>query len=190
VVCLPRQLSGAFRSPWSPAIALFRLIGLKAATFGAGVAIKKSLDYGFDYLLYPFALIWLGYFWGGAAMTAASVIINLAVIRAYDWSKRDWLLLETIKEFKDRPDGLVGRPLVGWIVRRGDLAAFFILSWVEDPIVVTLYLRRNAHQFNGLARRDWMIFGASTIVSNLFWIFGLVSALELFRFASRHFGLS
>ena len=165
-----------------------RRIGLKAATLGVGLAIKKSLDYGFDYLLYPFVLIWLGYVWGGVVMTIASIVVNLAVIRTYDWSKRDWLLLETIKEFKDRPDGVAARPLVRWIVKKGDLAAFFILSWIEDPIVVTLYLRRSAHQYNGLARRDWMIFWASTVVSNLFWILSLVSLIELIGAASQRFG--
>lgn len=165
-----------------------RRIGLKAATLGAGLGIKKSLDYGFDYLLYPFVLIWLGYVWGGVVMTTASIVVNLAVIRTYDWSKRDWLLLETIKEFKDRPDGVAARPLVRWIVKKGDLAAFFILSWIEDPIVVTLYLRRSAHQYNGLARRDWMIFWASTVVSNLVWIVSLVSLIELIEVASQRFG--
>jgi hypothetical protein len=165
---------------------LLRRIGLKAATLGAGVAIKKSLDYGFDYLLYPMALVWLGYVWGGVAMTAASVLLNLSVIRAYDWSKRDWLLLETIKELKDAPNGITARPLVRWIIGKGDVAAFFILSWIEDPIVVTLYLRRSAHQYDGLARRDWLIFWASTVVSNLFWILSLTSIIEIFRAVSRY----
>ena len=125
---------------------LLRRTGAKLATFGAGVAIKKSLDYGFDYLLYPLALLWLGYLWGGVSMTAASVILNLATIRAYDWSRRDWLLIETVKQVRDDPEGLAARPLVNWIVRKGDIPAFFILSWIEDPIVVTLYLRHGTHR--------------------------------------------
>lgn len=145
------------------------------------MAIKKSLDYGFDYALYPIALLWLGYAWGGALMTAASVVLNLATIRVYDWSRRDWLLLETIKELKDKPELSASRPVVAWIIRKGDIAAFFMLSWIEDPIVVTLYLRREAHKYNGLARRDWMIFWTSTLVSNLFWIFSLASVIEIIR---------
>jgi hypothetical protein len=66
-------------------------------------------------------------------------------------------------------------------LRKGYVPAFFILSWIEDAIVVTLYLRHGVNQFNGLSRRDWMIFWASTVVSNLFWILSVVSVLELIR---------
>lgn len=152
------------------------------------MAIKKSLDYGFDYVLYPLVLISLGYGWGGLAMAAASVAINLAVIRAYDWSGRDWLLIETAKQWRDAPDAKA-RPLVRWIVTKGDFAAFFILSWIEDPITVTLYLRRGAHLYDGLHRRDWMIFAASTFVSNLAWIIGLASVIELGQRTLQYFGL-
>lgn len=158
-----------------------RAVGAKIATFGAGVAIKKTLDYGFDYGLYPLALLWLGYLWGGVVMTAASVVLNLAVIRAYDWSKKDWLLLETLKELKDRARGSGPRGVVSRVLQWGDVPAFFLLSWLEDAIVVTLYLRRGAHLFNGLSRRDWLIFAAATLVSNLFWILSLASIIELLR---------
>ena len=155
--------------------------GAKMATFGAGVAIKRGIDYGFDYGLYPMALLWLGYFWGGVLMTAASVVLNLSVIRAYDWSKKDWLLLETLKDLKDRSDGNGASGVVSRVLQWGDIPAFFLLSWIEDSIVVTLYLRHGAHRFNGLSRRDWMIFWASTVVSNLFWIASLASVLEIIR---------
>ena len=112
-------------------------------------------------------------------MTVASVFLNLAIICAYDWSKTDWLLLESLKQAKGSGEGTGG-----WterILRKGDVAAFFLLSWIDDAITVTLYLRHGAHQFNGLTKRDWMIFGASTIVSNLFWIAGLASVIEILR---------
>lgn len=156
-------------------------IASKLATFGLGVAIKKGLDYAFDYGLYPIALIYFGYFWGGIIMTIASVFLNLAVIRAYDWTKRDWLLLETLKELKHKEQDAGAGGVVAWLLRKGDVPAFFILSWIEDAIVVTLYLRHGVNEFNGLSRRDWMIFWASTVVSNLFWILSLVSIIEIAR---------
>jgi hypothetical protein len=163
-------------------VSAVRRFGEKLATFGAGVAIKKSLDYGFDYALYPIALIYFGYFWGGVLMTIASVFLNLAVIRAYDWSKRDWLMLETLKELKHKSEDQGVGGFVAWVLRRGDVPAFFILSWLEDAIVVTLYLRHGVNQFNGLSRRDWWIFSASTVVSNLFWILSVASVIEIFRY--------
>jgi hypothetical protein len=162
-------------------VSTVRRVSEKLATFGAGVAIKKLLDYGFDYVLYPVALIYFEYFWGGVLMTIASVFLNLAVIRAYDWSKRDWLMLETLKELKNKSEDQGVGGFVAWVLRKGDVPAFFILSWIEDAIVVTLYLRHGVNQFNGLSRRDWIVFSASTVVSNLFWILSLVSVIEIIR---------
>jgi hypothetical protein len=152
------------------------------ATFGIGLLLKKTSDYVFDYLLYPAALIVLGYLWGGIVMTIASVFLNLLVIRAYDWAKRDFLLLETLKQLRTADSTHWGKRLIATALSKGDAVAFFVLSWFEDPIVVTLYLRKGSGKFDGLSRRDWAIFGASTLVSNLMWTGSLVSLIELFRF--------
>ena len=154
----------------------------KLTTFGAGLLIKKSSDYAFDYLLYPAALIALGYLWGGIVMTIASVFLNLLVIRAYDWAKRDFLLLETLKQLRTSASTHWGKRLLAKALSRGDVVAFFVLSWFEDPIVVTLYLRKGFAKFDGLSRRDWAIFWASTLVSNLLWIGSLVSLIEVYRY--------
>lgn len=90
-------------------------------------------------------------------------------------------MLETLKDLKQKSDRDGVGEFVGWVLRKGDLAAFFFLSWIEDSIVVTLYLRHGVSQFNGLARRDWVIFWASTLVSNLFWILSLASVIEIIR---------
>ena len=156
----------------------------RLSTFGIGFSIKKLLDYGFDYGLYPIALLSFGTFAGGVLMTIASIGLNIAVIRAYDWAKKDFLLLETFKEMKQQDaKGLVARQ-ISKALRAGDAPAFFVLSWIEDPIVTTLYLRRGAHQYDGLSRRDWVIFFSSTVVSNLMWIFSLVSVFEIVKFVA------
>lgn len=154
----------------------------KLVTFGVGLLIKKSLDYAFDYLLYPAALIFLGYLWGGIAMTIASVPLNLLVIRAYDGAKRDFLLLETLKHLRATESSHRGKRLLAAVLSKGDVVAIFVLSWIEDPIVVTLYLRRGAETFDGLSRRDWAIFWTSTLVSNLMWISSLISVIEIFKY--------
>ena len=154
----------------------------KLATFGTGLLIKKAMDYAFDYLLYPAALIMLGYLWGGIVMTIASVFLNLLVIRAYDWAKRDFLLLETLKQLRVSDSTHRGKRLLAAALSKGDVAAFFVLSWFEDPTVVTLYLRKGSGKFGGLSRRDWAIFWASTLVSNLMWAGSLISLIEIVRF--------
>ena len=153
----------------------------RLATFGVGLLIKKGSDSAFDYLLYPAALIFLGYLWGAIVMTIASVFLNLLVIRAYDWAKRDFLLLETLKHMRTSTSTHRGKRLMAAALSKGDGVAFFVLSWFEDPIVVTLYLRRGSGKFDGLARRDWAIFWASTLVSNLMWVGSLISLIEVYR---------
>jgi hypothetical protein len=51
--------------------------------------------------------------------------------------------------------------------RLGDLAAFFILSIIEDPFVVTMYLRHG--YINGLRMRDIVIYLGSSIISIAYW---------------------
>ena len=151
----------------------------RLATFGAGLLIKKASDSAFDYLLYPAVLIFLGYLWGAFVMTIVSVFLNLLVIRAYDWAKRDFLLLETLKQLHKTESPHWGKRMLAAALNKGDITAFFVLSWFGDPMVVTLYLRKESGKFDGMSRRDWAIFGISTLVSNLMRISYLISFFEL-----------
>ncbi|WP_210529718.1 hypothetical protein [Rubellimicrobium arenae] len=146
-----------------------------------GLVLKKGTDYLFDYVAYPAALLWLGYVAGGAAMAAASVLVNIAVLRVYDWSRRDFLLLESIKDLRQLEGTAPWRRAVSGVIRSGDIPAFFILSCLEDPVVATLYLRRGSHLYNGFALRDWTIFLASTLLSNLVWTLHLSAWIALAR---------
>jgi hypothetical protein len=149
------------------------------ATFAAGLFVKKGLDYIFDYAVYPAALLFLGYGWGGFAMVCVSAAGNLLLIRAYDWSQRDFLLIESLKSLKEVNDGTIWKRRIGGLLRSGDGVAFVVLSWLEDALVVTLYLRQGSHLYNGFTRRDWFIFAASTLTSNLLWSLSLISVLEI-----------
>lgn len=150
-------------------------------TFGVGIALKKVLDYGFDYVLYPSVLLYLGYGWGGLAMTIASIVVNLLFIRLYDWGQRDILLLERLKEIRLGGSSTGSSSLLLKALRRSDVVAFFVLSWIDDPAVVTLYLRRGCYQYNNLSRADWLVFIGSTAVANLSWIVSIGSVAEAVR---------
>lgn len=152
----------------------------KGATLGAGIFLKKALSYPFDYILYPLMLIWLGHIWGGLVMTVLSIPFNLFIIRVYDWSKIDWLLIETAKAVRYEEAKSGWRGFVGRTLRKSDVLAFFVLCF-DDPTVVTLYLRHGSNQYDGMSRRDWKIFLAATVVANLYWIVGWVAIIELWR---------
>jgi hypothetical protein len=156
-------------------------LGARLGTFAIGVLLKKLTDALFDYGLYPLALIGLGYACGAVAMTALSVAVNLLAIRAYDWAGRDLLLIESLKDLKTCQGGGFWSRRLSAVLRAGDVPAFVLLSWLEDALVVTLYLRKGSYLFNGLSRRDWMVFVGATVLSNLLWILSLISLIELMQ---------
>ena len=146
----------------------------------AGLTMKKMINWGFDYALYPAALLTLGYVWGGIVMTFLAVVANFFIIKAYDWSQVDWLFIEQLKHIKE--DEQVNLPtFLRWtrpILKKGDVPAFFILCW-DDPVTATLYLRRGAYEYNGLSTRDWWIFATANVVGNLYWIIQVGVILEI-----------
>jgi hypothetical protein len=162
---------------------MLKNILLSGGRFATGIAMKKVLEAAFDYALYPAVLIWLGYVVGGIVMTSAAVALNFLIIRAYDWSKTDWLFIEKLKQLREE-DSVELPGLLRWTVpllKKGDVPAFFVLC-LDDPVTATLYLRKGAYSYNGLTtRRDWSIFAAANLVSNLYWIVGLGAIIEGFR---------
>ncbi len=155
----------------------------RGAILATGLSIKKLLEFGFDMVLYPAALALLGYVTGGAVMMAAAIILNALIIKAYDWSKTDWLYIEEIKKVRDSDDvklpGILN--ILKPLLRKGDIFAFFILCF-DDPVTVVLYLRKGSHLYNGMSSRDWKIFFAANVVANLYWITGLIAIIETFKF--------
>lgn len=135
--------------------------------------------YGFDYVLYPFAIWKLGLLRGGLCMALLSLLSCLLTLWFYDWSKRDWLGIEAAKQLFDSDSKSRWRRFLQWALAKGDLPACVILSLYADPFITTACLRRGA--FNGMTARDWRIFFGSWLIGNGWWAvacFGGVQALE------------
>ena len=94
-----------------------------------GHTFKQVEGFVFNYTLYPAVIAWLGAVTGGFVMTAFSAFVCYLYILFYDWTKKDWLGLELLKEVRDGEEkqGFVAR-LVQWAARKGDWLAFLILS--------------------------------------------------------------
>lgn len=98
-----------------------------------------------------------------------SLLACVILLKFYDWFKRDWLGIETIKGMKDyQGDSKIGR-FTAWILRQSDPVVFLFLSIKEDAFVTLVYMRHGSHQYNGMTRRDWGIFFGSVSISNLYW---------------------
>lgn len=134
---------------------------------------------GFDYVLYPFVIWRLGPLIGGGIMAMASLTICLLMLWFYDWSKRDWLGIETIKNFKNPGEATGIRRILAKFLKLGEVPAFFALSIYTDPFITTAYMRKGA--FNGMTRRDWGIFLGSWIIGNGEWILILSGGIWIVR---------
>ena len=147
----------------------------RAATLVAGLMMKRLINWPLDYVLYPAMMLWLGNIMGSLVMIALSVPLNVCVIYAYDWAQTDWLLIETLKKFRDSSQKSGWRRHIASLMEKSDIIFFFVLCW-DDPITVVLYFRHGS--FNGMTGRDWKIFFAATVVANLYWIVLWTMVLE------------
>ena len=140
-------------------------------TLALGHSGNAFIAYGFDYGVYGFTIATLGPLRGGLLMVVVSFLLDLALIRFYDRSRTDWLGIETLKDLRENAGETRLQKLVHWLLKKGDSVALVLLSFKLDPFAVMLYLRHGAYQFNGMNRRDWSVFIASTLIGNLYWIF-------------------
>ncbi len=151
----------------------------RGAELIAGFVIWKTVDYAFDYILYPFVIWKWGLVQGGIAMSALSLLFCLLSLRLYDHFARDCLGLELAKNLQFYNGKSRWRLWLAKLLRRSNAIAFIVISIKYDPFVTTVYLRKGA--FNGMIRRDWYIFLSSWIVGNAAWTlvcFGGTSLLE------------
>lgn len=142
---------------------------VRVAELTVGISTKNLISYSFDYLLYPFVIYKLGLLKGGIIMMVLSLLACVILLKFYDWFKRDWLGIETIKEMKDyQGNSKIGR-FTSWTLRQSDPIVFLFLSIKEDAFITLVYMRHGSHQYNGMTRRDWGIFLGSVALSNLYW---------------------
>lgn len=146
-----------------------------------GLTVKDLTDRAFDYLLYPLVIYNLGILKGGLVMTCLASVVNILTLKFYDWSKRDWLGIETIKGMKDYSGVSKLGKFAAWILRRSEPVVMVFLSIKEDPFITLVYMRHGSHQYNGMSSRDWRIFLSSVIISNVYWTLAAymgISAVE------------
>ncbi|MCR4274533.1 MAG: hypothetical protein NUW02_00570 [Candidatus Campbellbacteria bacterium] len=146
---------------------------------GVGLTANFLMVQGFDYLLYPAVMLYFGTLVGAAIMWVLSLAVCYATIRFYDWSRTDWLGIETLKEVRDADEKeKFFHKVMQWAMRRGDWMVMLILSVKFDPFICTVYMRRGAHQYNGMTARDWRIFLVSFVIANTWWTLAVFTGLE------------
>lgn len=153
----------------------------RVAILAIGLLGNSLIANGFDYVLYPWVIWRLGPLDGAAVMTMASFLICYATLLFYDWAKKDWLGIETVKELREYAGSSRLVRALRWAAAKGEAALLFVLSIWTDPFVTVAYMRHGAHQYNGMSGRDWRIFMFSLAIGNLYWsvlLFTSISAAE------------
>jgi hypothetical protein len=156
--------------------------------FAVGVGTFKLVDWGFDYLLYPFAIYALGLLWGGLVMAALSFVFCVVALRFYDWSKRDWLGIEAIKSFGSYRGSSTFLRFLSLGIAKRNWAAVIVLSIKFDPFVTTAFMREG--QFSKLLPKDWRVFWTSWVIGNVYWTFLCAGGLASFKYFYEFFLVS
>ena len=136
---------------------------------GIGLTTVHITNRLWNYLLYLFVIWQLGVVFGGIIMTILSMDLCLVMLYLYDWTKKDWLGIETIKSVRElSSESWFGR-IASWILKKGDPAALVFLSLMFDTFITTAYMRHGSRKYNGMNRRDWATFLSSGLISYLWW---------------------
>lgn len=154
--------------------------------WGVGHTVNWTIDFFFNFVLYPFVIWKLGVLGGGIVMIFLSFLICYAIIIFYDWAKKDWLGIETIKEVKEyNGKSLIGK-FTSWIMKKSDPILLLFLSIQFDPFITTAYMRRGAHQYSGMSKRDWKIFMSSLVIGNAYWTIVAFAGVTIIEFIGKH----
>ncbi|MFA6159475.1 MAG: hypothetical protein WC678_00075 [Parcubacteria group bacterium] len=154
--------------------------------WGVGHTINWTIDFFFNFVLYPFVIWKLGVFSGGIVMIFLSFLICYAIIIFYDWAKKDWLGIETIKEVKEYNGKSIIGKFTSWIMKKSDPVLLVFLSVKFDPFITTTYMRHGAHQYSGMSKRDWKIFISSLVIGNAYWTIVAFAGVAIIEFIGKH----
>ena len=155
----------------------------RASELAVGLAANEAMCFAFDYLLYPAVIYKYGPLWGGGIMIFLSLITCLLTIWFYDWSQRDWLGIEAIKDLKNYQGEKNIARFSAWFLKKSNPAIFLFLTFVHDPFITAAYFRKG--KFNGMTRRDWTIFFGSFLLCNGYWTFACYTGITLVEWVWR-----
>jgi hypothetical protein len=180
---------------------------------GFGFGFWSGISWVFDNILYPAVIAWKGLLLGGLIMSVSAIIITAVLLVFYEYTKVDWMGMEELHALKEKGadwmqqfnqkksantllfwckrvvffvPALFFRGVL-WMLNRGDGFAFVALSITTDPFLTAIYLRHG--RFDGLNARDWGIFLASGILSNVYWTLRSFGVVMLIRFILEKFSI-
>ena len=157
----------------------------KLILWTTGISSYYLVTWVYDYVVVASCIWYFGLLLGGLIIFIVSIILDLITLMFYDWYKKDWLTLEELKDVENKK-GKIGIVL-NYIHNKTTIISVIILSIFINPFVVVTYMRKGSHQYNGLKKRDWIIFFSSTIVCNGYWILVIGSGVKIIKYVQHLF---
>lgn len=148
-------------------LARFRII--KVLANGVSVGTYLIVDYFFDFVLYYLAIRFFGPIVGGGTVAIAGILIDLAVLRAYDRYGKDVFGLEDLKSLREYEGESAFRHRLALVVRKGNLLAVAVIAFYSNPCLATIYMRPKNERRRNMNVRDWSVFAVSACIE-IFWI--------------------
>jgi len=140
----------------------------RVGTILVGLIANQLIVWLGDYVLYPYVMGTQVFLTGASFMLCLSVLICLLTLKFYDWSGKDWVGIETLKEARELENSRANR-LIAKFFKKSQWAQLVILSIAQDPFIVTIFLREGAHEYGKMTRKDWKNFFTSVLITNAFW---------------------
>ena len=151
----------------------------RIGALGIGLLANQAMVWAFNFALYPFVIWKFGLLMGAGIMVLLSFLVCYGTMLFYDWAKKDWLGIETIKDVRQgKTSTMLGR-LSSWALTKSDPVVMLFLSIKFDPFITTTYMRQGSHQYNGLSVRDWRIFVGSLLIGNIYWTLAMFTGVSI-----------
>lgn len=142
------------------------LFGKKSRTVAAALIATESFGHFFDFVIFPFVILWLGTIWGWLSLTILSFIINYYFVRFYKRVGLD-AVVKWIHDIKGGDAKGFWEVFMRFIFRLGHFPTFVLLSW-EDPSKAFFYVR--GHQLKEkFTRTDWQVLIIANAIGTIIW---------------------
>lgn len=141
----------------------------KLGIVAVGWTSNKIIESLFNYVIYPAIILKFGILTGVPICVASSFCFCCLTFWFYDWSQKDWLGLEKLKQIREGEEDTTVSWIASRFLRGSKWLAFLYITFQYDSFMATIFMREGAYQYNGLSWRDKKIFLLSFALGTVLW---------------------
>lgn len=143
---------------------------------GVGLFLYEVFNFVYDWLFYPFALVYWGVGRGGLVLVGGSLVQCAFMFWLYEKMRVDWLGAHALRELQDKENKnrfehvavWLGKEKRTWWEKLLSPIVFIGLTLPIDPLIVAIHYRKK--HFGGLTGRDWFILLSAVFAANAWWL--------------------